>query len=154
MADATSPDSAQGRFNSAIASVALAACAAWATPGLAEIYVFDDASGDRHVSTLPPEAIGRDGKLRSEFDPNNLGYQQRALAEKLANERAELDTVARREAAASPSESSRTAAAGTGSVGTTKEGLMGLEELIELSRRGGRWTPTTADASSDGDRDQ
>ena len=102
--------------------------------GAADIHVWTDDEGHRNISTIPPHGFDRQGKLRRQYDPNSIGFQhhemQRALKAQATSLQQEKEIVV--EAIEPQRETAR-------AIRAPKEGIMGLGELIQLERRGGRY---------------
>lgn len=84
-----------------VAWVALCACAC---SGAAEFRSWEDGTGQRRLSNLPPSQVGVDGGLREARHPLSIAAQHAALRARLAARDAEL---ARRDEAAAPPEIGR-----------------------------------------------
>lgn len=100
----------------------------------AEFHVWRDAAGHKHVSTVPARGYRAERTLRPAYDPNSIVYQHRRMRERLQLLTARLDEQAalaeREEGADQPTPPVRRA---------PREGVMNLDELIALEKRGGRW---------------
>lgn len=100
----------------------------------AEIHVWTDRDGHRNVSNIPPHGFDKSGKLRRQYDPNSIQFQHFQMRRALEGQAERLALEASQEnpsTGATPSEVSV--------VRAPKEGIMGLRELIQLERRGGRY---------------
>ncbi len=102
----------------------------------AEFHVWHDAAGHRHVSTVPARGYRTERTLRPGYDPNSIVYQHRRMRERLQLLAAQLDeqaALAQREAGADQPTSAPPQRR------APREGVMNLDELIALEKRGGRW---------------
>ena len=104
----------------------------------ANFQVFTDRDGNRHVSNIAPEGFAADGTIKPAYDPNSIVYQYPLMLQRLRQMRIESELRAREEAGLNDEADVIRAASRTRSVGP-KEGLLGLQGLIELEKRGGRW---------------
>ncbi len=111
-----------------------------ASSAVADFHVFTDRDGKRHVSNIAPEGFASNGSIKPKYDPNSVVYQYPMMLRQLNEMRIESEQRAREEAGLDPEVHVIRAAAPTFEEGP-KEGLMGLQGLIELEKRGGRWTP-------------
>jgi len=102
----------------------------------AEFHVWRDAAGHKHVSSVPARGYRAERSLKPQYDPNSIVYQHRRMRERLQLLQAQLEqqaATAQREASAdhpAPAPPVR---------GVPREGIMNLDELIALEKRGGRW---------------
>ncbi|MGR9090833.1 MAG: hypothetical protein ACU85U_09670 [Gammaproteobacteria bacterium] len=116
----------------------------------AEFHVWRDADGRKHVSTIPARGYRADRTLRPGYDPNSIVYQHQrmlghlhALSEEIEQRAAADGREAIADASATPAVAARRA---------PREGLMTLDELVALKKRGGRWLGDEATQGSDGER--
>ena len=111
----------------------------------ADFYVWTNSHGQRQVSNVPHSGFTEAGRLKQAYDPNSIVYQHAQMLEAIAvqgeeialqldlgSEALDRDTFAEsiiRPVRAAP-----------------REGLMSLDELIELEKRGGRYYETPPNA--------
>ena len=108
----------------------------------ADFYTRVDRDGTRHISNVPPNGFDNNGDIRRAYDPNSIVYQHRNMLDALA---AQGEEIARK------AENSRARSALPESVVRPpvlvgrgpREGVMNLDELIELEKRGGRYERTS-----------
>ena len=103
----------------------------------AEFHVWRDTDGRKHVSTIPARGYRADRTLRPGYDPNSIVYQHRRMLAHLQALSADIE----QQAAAAPQQLAADASAQAAPVVRRgpREGLMTLDELITLEKRGGRW---------------
>lgn len=102
----------------------------------AEFHVWRDAAGHKHVSTVPARGYRAERTLRPAYDPNSIVYQHPRMRERLQVLAAQLDeqaALAQRETGADQPTSAPPVRR------APREGVMNLDELIALEKRGGRW---------------
>ena len=102
----------------------------------AEFHVWHDAAGHKHVSSVPARGYRAERTLRPGYNPNSIVYQHRRMRERLQLLAAELDeqaALAEQEAGADPPILAPPVRR------SPREGVMNLDELIALEKRGGRW---------------
>ena len=102
----------------------------------AEFYVFFDGEGRRHVSNIPAYGFTARGAIKSPYDPNSIVYQHGRLREDLTRQAEDIALRREREqiSAELPPEIQQTQVLRR----APREGIMNLDELIELEKRGGR----------------
>ena len=100
----------------------------------ADIHVWTDQEGHRNISTVPPQGFNRQGKLRRQYDPNSILFQHHEMQRALKAQALSLQEE--NEIGVEPIEPQAKA---LGTIRAPKEGIMGLRELIQLERRGGRY---------------
>lgn len=118
------------------AFLVLAVCGLTCGNAVAEFHVWRGANGHKHVSTVPVRGYRPDRTLRPGYDPNSIVYQHRRLRERLHLLDRQLEheaAIAQREASADHSDQSPPVRR------APREGVMNLDELIALEKRGGRW---------------
>lgn len=103
----------------------------------AGFHVWIDETGRKQVSTIPRDGFNHLGDIRRPYDPNSLTLQHHEMRRKLALQAAEIaqqqaepERLGNAAQVGLPSESGR----------APKEGIMGLRGLIQLERRGGRYS--------------
>ncbi len=102
----------------------------------AEFHVWHDAAGHKHVSSVPARGYRAERRLKPQYDPNSIVYQHRRMRERLQLLDAELE----HQAATAQGEAIADQPAPSPPVrGAPREGVMNLDELIALEKRGGRW---------------
>lgn len=119
-----------------VACLIAALLASWCGEVTAEFHVWRDAAGHKHVSTVPARGYRAERLLRPGYDPNSIVYQHRRLRERLRLLDAALEEqamLAQREAGTAQAAHATPLRAGP------REGVMNLDQLIELEKRGGRW---------------
>lgn len=105
------------------------------TDGLADsMHVWIDAAGQKRISTIARNGFDAFGELRDAYNPNSLIYQHREMRKILAQQAAQI--VAEQ---ALTDETEALNPMPAHGVRVPKEGIMGLGDLIELERRGGRY---------------
>ena len=102
----------------------------------AEFYVWYDDEGHKHVSNVPAPGFTGDVDVRGAYDPRSIRYQHARMLDALADQRKEIalerDNGRRRSEIELPVMHNST-------IGhAPREGIMDLDELIELEKRGGR----------------
>lgn len=109
----------------------------------AEFHVWRDPDGRKTVSTIPARGYRADRTLRPGYDPNSIVYQHQRMLDHLQSLAQQIEQEAaadrRAAAAAAPTQAAQAARHGP------REGLMNLDELIALEKRGGRWLGDEAD---------
>ena len=109
----------------------------------AEFHVWHGPDGRKFVSTVPARGYRADRTLRPGYDPNSIVYQHQRMLDHLHSLAQQIEQAAeadRREAAAAaPTQAAQPARRGP------REGVMNLDELIALEKRGGRWLGGKAD---------
>lgn len=102
----------------------------------AEFYAWTDRDAGRHVSNIPAEGFTADGKLKNSHNPHTIDYQYQGMLERLRqeNQAIEEERAKKKNKEAFPVVEQRRAPPAA----APKEGLMGLRELIDLEKRGGR----------------
>ena len=103
----------------------------------ADFQVFTDQHGKRHVSNIAPEGFAADGSIKPAYDPNSVVYQYPLMLQRLHQMRFDSEQRAREEAGLDESDVIKAASRTRGK--GPKEGVLGLQGLIELEKRGGRW---------------
>ena len=104
-------------------------------------HVWIDESGRKQVSTIPRHGFNQAGEVRRPYDPNSLTSQYHEMRRTLALQAAE---IARQQLAEerienqSPTDFSSSLPPQAGRA--PKEGVMDLRALIQLERRGGRYS--------------
>lgn len=109
----------------------------------AEFYVWRDAMGHKRISNLPPQGFASNGDLRSAHDPNSIVYQHARMLEILNSQR---EAIAR-ERERGGSDIDELAGRAPAVRNMPREGIMNLDELIALEKRGGRWEGAPPDQS-------
>ena len=116
-------------------------------PAAAEFQVFTDQNGNRHVSKISPAGLTRSGNLKPAYSPNSVVHQYPLMLERLRLQREELAREAMVARAAQAKKAERdskpkpVARKRQGEDAGPKEGMLGLQGLIQLEKRGGRWNP-------------
>jgi hypothetical protein len=103
----------------------------------AEFYVRTDDLGRRHISNLPPRSFANNGGIRRAYDPSSIVYQHARMLEALAEQSDALEHAVEHEALGS--KYPKFALPGPPIRRAPREGMMNLDELIELEKRGGHW---------------
>lgn len=104
---------------------------------VAEFYVWNDDQGRKHVSNIPARGFAGVGNIRSAYDPNSIVYQHARMLDTLAEQSAAI--AHKREAERRRTELERREGQTGVNRHTPREGIMSLDELIALEKRGGRW---------------
>lgn len=101
----------------------------------AEFYSWHDDQGRKHVSNIPAHGFTGDGDIAGAYDPNSIVYQYARMLDTLAAQGSAIADV--RERKRRGSEITRRGRQ-TPVVGhAPREGMMNLDELIALEKRGG-----------------
>ena len=100
-----------------------------------DLHVWTDQEGHRNISTIPPEGFDKRGRLRKQYDPNSIQFQHHQMlrALEIQAKRLELEQGKESEPVMTVSDEI------TQPLRAPKQGIMGLRELIQLERRGGRY---------------
>ncbi|MEM7467128.1 MAG: hypothetical protein AAF387_09605 [Pseudomonadota bacterium] len=114
----------------------IAACLLWPVlVNAGDMHVWTDGQGRKQVSTIPQHGFDANGDIRRSYDPNSIQYQHLMLRKSL---REQAEALAAAEI--SDSEVSLDLPADSRPVvRAPREGIMGLRQLIQLERRGGRY---------------
>jgi hypothetical protein len=123
------------RLGRPYAAVLIAIAWIFADGASAEFHVWRDDQGGKHISNVPAQGFIGDGDIRSTYDPNSIVYQHARLLDTLA---AQGEAIARRheqerrgfEIEQRPRQTPVDRSA-------PREGVMNLDELIALEKRGG-----------------
>jgi len=124
----------------------LLAIVAGPIPARAEFHVWVDAAGHRHVSNIPAWGFAADGSLRRGGNPNSFVFQHRLMLQSLEIRERELAEL--REAAERAETVANQIARAPVPHAGPREGVMNLDELIALEKRGGRWAAPSPDQGS------
>lgn len=131
------------RFGAAL--VTMLACVVASDAG-AEFHVWYDARGHKQVSTVPTQGFDRNGAIRSAYNPNSIVYQHTRMRRALAAQSYEI-TLRREQEAANALEIKHGARETREVRHAPREGIMNLDELIALDKRGGRYQDPAAGQS-------
>ena len=116
----------------------------------AEFYVFYDDEGHKHVSSIPAHGFASNGDIKRAYDPNSIVYQYARMREILAEQGVEI--THKREDEQPVAEFSRQTQQTPVVRHAPRDGIMNLDELIALEKRGGKHGGASADRSLGSDR--
>ena len=127
-------------------AVVIAALSCFMSPPIvAEFYVWETADGRRMVSTIAPQGFSAPNAIRAEYDPGSIEFQHRRLTERLAAQAKRIERARADSEQLTPHGSDREP--GFPANRAPREGMMNLDELIELEKRAGRYLPPAAEVT-------